>query len=175
MLKRTPSEIVDMIKWLGADTLRDWMGTKRSDLVNYLAFDDAKEWLKPGTTEEQWNESRRAASSGIDPLVEAKQYLDFAWNKANGCRGLSAGRSLEHYWAWLWLAGEDEFIKALKFEEYEYYGKELLTSICAYLNVDPVPLDDGNWVNSESDSGLDQDAVLTLRLTAVNVGLLYRG
>lgn len=175
MLKRTPVEIVDKIKWLDADSLRDWMGTMRSDLVNYLPFEFAKQWLKDGTTEEQWNETRRAASSGLDPLNEAKQYMPFAWEKANNCRGLSASRSLDHMAAWLWLAGADDFIIALKLEDYEYYGKEKLTAICAYLNLDATQWDDDRWVNDESSDGIPNDELLTKRLAAINLGLLHRG
>lgn len=76
----------------------------------------------------------------------AIEYLDFAWDKANSYRGLSANRSMHHYRAWLWLLGVD-WVEELM--EYEYYGKDCLVRICNYLGVDPAQWDDGVRRNSE--------------------------
>ena len=50
---------------------------------------------------------------------EAVAYMEFALDKAHGQRGLSAGRSLAHYAAWLWLCLEDE--DYAEFEDWENY------------------------------------------------------
>ncbi len=76
------------------------------------------------------------------------EYMDFAWEKANGCRGISASRSLMHYRAWLWLLGEDGFEDI---DDYSYYGKDELVRICKFLDLDPKKWDDGRRVNSESE------------------------
>lgn len=46
-------------------------------------------------------------------------YMDFALEKAEGERGISAYRSLCHYAAWLWLCLEDE--DYARFEDWENY------------------------------------------------------
>lgn len=74
------------------------------------------------------------------------KYMDFAWEKANGFRGISASRSMAHYRAWLWLLGEDDFEDIM---DYEYYGKEHLRRICRFLGLDPDKWDDGVRLNME--------------------------
>ena len=59
------------------------------------------------------------------------EYLSFAFSKANDKRGLSAGRSMEHYTSWLWLDGDEVLHKTL--DNYEDYGIPQLIEICKYL------------------------------------------
>jgi len=80
-------------------------------------------------------------------LKECKDYMSFAWGKANNCRGISANRSIMHYQAWLWLLGEDQF-DAL-FDDYEFYGKPQLEKICTFLQIDPKQWDDNIRSNVE--------------------------
>jgi hypothetical protein len=75
-------------------------------------------------------------------------YMPFAWEKANNCRGVSAWRSLSHYKAWLWLLGQDDFDDI---DDYEFYGKDQLRRICDFLGLDPDQWDDGIRVNSEEE------------------------
>lgn len=83
-----------------------------------------------------------------EELVETcRDYMSFAWEKANDCRGISANRSIYHYIAWLWLLGEDEFDDLMN--DYEYYGKPQLVRICNYLDLDPKEWDDGVRTNYE--------------------------
>lgn len=72
------------------------------------------------------------------------EYMPFAWEKANGGRGLSAGRTLCHYRAWLWLLGEDQFEDI---DTYEFYGKDELVKICDFLDLDHTQWDDGVRTN----------------------------
>jgi hypothetical protein len=74
--------------------------------------------------------------------------MDFAWEKANNCRGLSAMRTMTHYKAWLWLLGQDGFDDL---ENYSHYGKDNLVRICKFFDLDPKKWDDGRRVNSESE------------------------
>jgi hypothetical protein len=71
--------------------------------------------------------------------------MDFAWDKANNGRGISANRSIAHYQAWLWLLGV-EWCDTLM-DDYEFYGKPQLIRICEYLGLDPKQWDDGERVN----------------------------
>ena len=58
-----------------------------------------------------------------------KNYMSFAWDKANNKRGISANRSIDHFKGWLWLLGDEEGIEYLK-ANYASYGKPGLTYIC---------------------------------------------
>jgi len=74
--------------------------------------------------------------------------MPFAWEKANGCRGISASRSLRHMVAWLWLDGQDEFLEKWNdLRDYEYYGKPQLIAICELYGIDWKKFDDGVRTN----------------------------
>ena len=123
----------------------DFLGIKKSDLIMYLDYKFAHPYLKLERTEEEWNNLRK--EEGLDPIEEMKSYMPFAWDKANHCRGLSAARSLDHYWTWLWLIGEEEIPKT--FANYQFYGKDQLIAVCVFLGLDHSQWDDGKRVNSE--------------------------
>jgi hypothetical protein len=62
-----------------------------------------------------------------------KDYMPFAFEKANNERGISANRSIGHYIAWTWLAGDTEFSKKVEDtfdDDYHSYGKPILRMIC---------------------------------------------
>jgi len=131
----------------------DIFGTKVSDLVIWLPFELARPWLKDEATPETWQKNgcpRPLTDASV--IAAIKDYMPFAWDKANNCRGLSAGRSIHHMQAWLWLLGaDDEVIDAI--EHYSHYGKPQLRAICEALGIDWQSLDDGQWRESESDYG----------------------
>jgi len=120
------------------------MGTKRGTLIDFLDFEHAKPFLKDGVTEKDWTPKQV-----IEEVIkkEILGYLDFAWDKANNCRGLSAGRSVEHIEAWLWLLGDEELEKRFDAVEYEHYGKEKLILISDALGFDWKKVDDGVRTN----------------------------
>lgn len=121
----------------------DFFGAQTSDLLMRLPFDEARAWLKPEATREQWDAMERKA-----PLDDLRDYLPFAWGKANDCRGLSAQRSLDHIKAWLWLAGFDDVVEQ-QFETYSHYGKRQLVIASLIVGFDWKAHDQGGWVNSE--------------------------
>ena len=107
--------------------------------LNLLTYEEAKPFLDPDCDGKDWE---------VKTLDEIKQdaieYMPFAWEKANNCRGISAWRSISHYIAWLWLLGED-------FDDigdYEFYGKPQLIRICEYLGLDHTEWDDDIRVNT---------------------------
>ena len=80
----------------------DLFGTQKNDLINYMTFDNAKTFLK----EEYVKEVEAGTVKWVistDPKKEILDYLDFAYNKAENERGLSAGRSMLHFKTWIWL------------------------------------------------------------------------
>lgn len=132
----------------------DFFGFEVLEYINYLDYAYAKEFLKDGVTEEQWEKVREE----VKPPAEAiKDYMPFAWDKANNCRGISAGRSMMHMIAWLWLDGKDW---AKEFKDYEYYGKPHLVRICKEYNIDWQALDDDLWRNDEGGKAISADEAL---------------
>jgi hypothetical protein len=148
---KTPAEIHARIEELSSGT-EDYLGFQRNDLINALTFEEARRYLKDDVTDadgEKWQQD-------TDSLREAHNYAPFAWDKANSNRGLSAGRSIEHYKAWLWLLGHDQLASTLD-DHYEYYGKPCLVLVCEFLDIPWDHLDDGRWVNNEFDEGIPSD------------------
>lgn len=119
------------------------------DFFEFLTFEQAKSTglLDDKVTKEEWKEPDELTEEHVKRLMI--DYMDFAWGKANNCRGLSAARSMDHYHNWLWLLGEDDFAESIL--EYEHYGKPQLRRICEYLGLDADKWDDGVRVNSEEE------------------------
>ena len=108
----------------------DFLGVMRSDSIECLSYDDAKDYLRDGVTPEEWEKDR--IKSDADIIKKIKEYLPFAWGKANDERGISASRSIQHFRAWFFLLGEDEFYKKITWMEdndFAMYGKPILETI----------------------------------------------
>lgn len=150
---RTDDEIIARIKEIEGD---DIFGFERGDLLEVLSFEAAKPFLRDDATADKWKAAARDFESAKLRILE---YLPFAWDKANNCRGISAMRSLMHMRAWLWLMGEDSFI-AERWPngiDYEMYGKPDLRAISERYGFDWRRHDDNKWRSSESDSGVTAD------------------
>lgn len=142
-MNRTPDEIIDRIADIKED---DFFGAETNNLVAYLPFELAKPYLDDTVTETAWTEYRTKVKSPLDSM---RDYLPFAWDKANNCRGLSAGRSLMHIRAWLWLAGYDELVDRLP--DYEYYGKPQLVMCSVLVAFNWAKVDNSVWTNGEDE------------------------
>jgi hypothetical protein len=140
LTQRTQEEIVQRIK---KRVENDPFGFEIPFYFEYLDYDHAKEFLNDDVTKEQYTPPDKT------PKERMADYMKFAWEKANACRGISAWRSLAHYIAWLWLDGDDVLWPTL--EHYEFYGKPQLRKICEYLSLDADHYDDNIRVNSESE------------------------
>lgn len=147
---RTNKEILDRIKELENE---DWLGFERSDLIAYLSFEDAKPFLKEEAEESGWSAEENTREAIIATILD---YMPFAWDKANNCRGISASRNMSHMSAWLWLLGELDKFGDL--QDYEFYGKPNLKAICEHFGWDWRQWDNDCWQNSESSEGITADA-----------------
>ena len=134
---RTDDEIISRINVV-AD--RDFFGFEVSDLVVRLEYEKAKQFITPDVTQKDWEVVSREPADVISMMHD---YMSFAWEKANDGRSLSAGRSLSHYSAWIWLAGDD----LGDLLEYEFYGKDKLVLICNHYGWDSSEWDDGVRTN----------------------------
>ena len=137
---RTQEEI---LKRMEARKKIDLFSWEVNEYLYYLDYENAKPYLKKDVTKESWGERKEKK-----PAEKIKEYMDFAWEKANDCRGISAGRSLMHMVAWLWLDGQDKFLKKWNdLRDYEYYGKPQLVAICELYGIDWKQYDDGVRTN----------------------------
>lgn len=171
---RTDEEIVARIQQRRE---ADAFGFEWTLYVSRLTVSVAAPFVKDNS--QQWAIQPRDHESVRKQCVE---YMPFAWEKANECRGISANRSIAHYQAWLWFLGEESWGDKL-FDDYEHYGKPQLVRICQFLGVDHKQWDDGIRVNSEAEKTINDpgkyDAVATLALEACKaegvVLMVYNG
>lgn len=138
---RTDDEILARIAEVAG---RDFFGFERNDLITRLPFEKATAFLKAGAPADKWNQEPRDRDAVI---AEMLGYMPFAWEKANNERGISASRSMSHFNAWTWLAGDDFD----DLTEYEFYGKDNLVMLCEKYGWDAKQWDDGRRVNSAED------------------------
>ncbi len=142
----TPAEIVARI---AERKKEDFFGFETTDYIVYLSFVDAKQFLgntdKDPTIEADWETTPLIRES---ILKEMHDYMEFAWGKANDERGLSASRSVSHYIAWTWLAGDRELSAWVgDSNNYEFYGKPILEKICEHYGWNSKQWDDGRRSN----------------------------
>ena len=148
---RTQDEIIAKIELLKEDKT-DVFGFKRTDLIYYLEFEHAETYFDK-IDKKDWEPNKTTVEAIKERMIE---YMDFAWDKANNFRGLSAGRTMQHYQVWLWMLGAEEFADSL--DGYNYYGKPNLVEICKFLDLDSNKWDDG--VRSNTEPGCtDEDYV----------------
>jgi hypothetical protein len=130
---------------------RDVLGFEWHEYIPFLKKEDVKEYLKEDVSEEDIDKF-------IQPLTrehllkKMHDYMSFAWDKANNCRGISANRSIMHYIAWIFLAGEKEFSEEISKEfdkNYRFYGKPILEKICNHYGWDYKQWDDGMRSDTE--------------------------
>ena len=129
----------------------DVFGFETNDYLLFMDFADAKTLLRPDITEAMFNNEKKTLTREL-MLSTMKDYMAFAWEKANDCRGLSAQRSLMHFIAWTWLAGEPELsakIVNLYETQYQFYGKDILVEICKHYGWDHTQWDNGKRTNGE--------------------------
>ena len=145
----TQDEIVSRIHEL-KDT--DIFGFQANDLLQWLDYVHAKPMLSPKMTPEKWAELKLPFDSSAERVVEEiRNYMPFAWEKANDCRGLSAMRSIMHLEAWLWIMGERQAAERLS--GFTHYGKPQLRAICEHFGIDWIPFDNAVWKNDEEEEG----------------------
>ena len=127
---RTQDEIAERVE---SRRPTDFLGFETSEYIDYLDFDHAKPYLKEDAAQGDWDTFR----AGVVPPKDAMaKYMEFAFGKAHGERGISANRSISHMIAWAWVSGDDELL-SLTEGEYSGYGLSILRGICEHLGIDP--------------------------------------
>lgn len=138
---RTQEEIVARYK---ARAPGDMFGFEVDEYVGAMTFETAIPLLKADADVEAMRADWKTPYADRDMLLAAmKDYMPFAFGKAHGERGLSAGRSIAHYVGWTWLMGDDALSETLdQADDYAPYGLPLLRAICAHYGWDPANLGD---------------------------------
>lgn len=118
----------------GFDT--DPFGFGKTDLIIELPYEEAKEYLKPEVTKEEWEKDRRQITTDDDILKEIAEYVSFAQGKIDDERGISADRSCQHFIAWFWLIDEDFSNELADTYRHDYapYGQPVLNKVKKYLD-----------------------------------------
>lgn len=104
----------------------DSFGFEWHEYVDALTFENAKQFLVADAKGEGWT-----AYTANDVYEQMKDYMQFAFDKAQGERGVSANRSIMHYIAWTWLI-DQEFsaeIERMYRDGYSGYGLSILKHI----------------------------------------------
>lgn len=132
---RTQEEIVEKINGLRKNPVADIFGVMISDLLIYLDYDHAKDFLKKSVTRKTWNKDS-SPKTKENVLKEMAEYMEFAVGKAEDERGLSANRSINHYQAWVWLIDLNfsEWLEKEYEDNYCDYGLPILNKIQEYID-----------------------------------------
>lgn len=110
----------------------DFLGWSRELLISYLDYEHAKPFLEEGVTEAEWDPR-------VDPKADLIEYLDFAWQKALGERGISSERSIDKITQWIWLMGDLELAAAFARAPYYPYGRPMLRVVTHALAPNKMP------------------------------------
>lgn len=140
---KTQEQLVERI---GARKQEDLFGFEWQEYLRGLDFAHARPFLKDDAKEANWHDAPITDEGLAAKMLE---YMPFAWDKANNCRGISASRSVMHYVAWLWMAGEEDLAAWCDDDDnYEHYGKPVLIHICEHFGWDWEQWDDGVRTNT---------------------------
>ena len=99
------------------------------DLTSCLPFEQVKQFFTDEYIE-RVEKGEKAYIQYDEPAIinQMKEYIGFAKEKAEDQRGLSAMRSMIHYYGWAWLI-ENKDIMRLAEAEYDDYGLANLLKI----------------------------------------------
>ena len=112
----------------------DMFGFETDEYTPYMTIEGMRPLAKDGVTDETLKGIQMELTRELI-TDEIRTYMSFAMDKAKGQRGISANRSIEHYIAWTWLAGDAEFsskIEKMHADEYHSYGIPILEEICKF-------------------------------------------
>lgn len=108
----------------------DLMDFNTDDLLQFMPYEIASEFLKDTAASEDWDNFYRPLSKE-NVITQMREYMPFAWEKCTGERGISSTRSIAHYHAWLWILEDKEALEFLLDEDnYPCFGAPILKYIC---------------------------------------------
>jgi hypothetical protein len=182
-LPRSAAETARRIREL-TDAGADLFNVERSALLETLPFDDARaffradaKWIVEPNGAQQWEDFR--AKTVEDVKQRIRDYLPFAWSKANKRRGLSTQRSVALFSGLLWalgkdadelrarIAGQEAAPKKVQGEavvdlrpEWAFFGKAALVEVSEFVGFPWRDEDDDEWVESADDDPISANEAL---------------
>lgn len=121
---RTQQQILDRY-----NSVKDLMGIQQTDLLDLMDFETVKPYLKPEYISSV-EEGKEKFEFTTDLKKTILEYLPFAYEKAEGGRGISAERSLLHFKTWIWFDDPDFYEKIeSSLTHYTNYGLSVLDKI----------------------------------------------
>ena len=105
----------------------DWGGFIFEVVGVFLSGDEAREFCKPDADLSDWPLEELSEERVLETM---RDYMELAWDKARGHRGISADRSVQKMAAWLWILGDDEMVAFAEADDnYAQYGVPILKRI----------------------------------------------
>lgn len=168
LYRATKRSYRDIVSRLAQIRAKDYYGYESADLLAYLPWSYARPFIRVQSGVSAWSEHYPVLNP---PLAEALLLLPRAWDAANGKRGLSVLRNMEHFKAFFWLGGYDEGVCA-HFDDYEYFGKPQLVLASEVLGFDWQTHDDKKWLNGATP--LSEESRLNAAYVCANIALSLR-
>lgn len=138
MKKRTYKEIV--VK--GRELLVEFIGSFTiDDLVGYLPYKYAKEFIKKETTSDEWEMYKREYKIK-NVIQDMADYMKIAWETVVEGNASPVATMMEHYQNWFWLIGDDVMTAMCKEYDFNSCGRSTLIKICKFLGIDHTEFDD---------------------------------
>ena len=122
----------------------DMLGFEVDEYMPYMSVEGMRPLAKEGVTDETLREIQLTLTRG-EMVADMERYMEFAIGKANDQRGISANRSIQHYIAWTWLAGDNDLsaeVERMYEKEYHNWGLPILRKICEFYGFNPVRAED---------------------------------
>jgi hypothetical protein len=146
---------------------KDFLGIETEDLVWWLDFDHARQFINADVTREEWERGKTLTRENI--VAKMLDYMPFAWG-ANGFRDISLWRSIVHFVTWTWLAGDRDLSAYCEDKNnHENRGKKILIRICEHYGWDA-----SQWDASDAESPLAPSREDSRRVEQLSVKALIR-
>ena len=139
MTTRTQDEILARFQ-----AVDDFFGFAREVLIETMDADTVRRFNPDATIGDDWT-----AWTTEDVETNARNYLDFAVEKAIGHRGISAERSVAKLREFAWLLGRDDVIEQMDKADYPQYGMPKVMAFASGMNwgFGPLCADDTDALN----------------------------
>lgn len=125
------NDLIDAVKNYKEQFPEDVLCFGQSDLLEFIPYEHVKDLVNDDVTEEAWNKD---ITQPTEENIRKKiiSYMDFAIGKAEDHRGLSAGRSINHFQTWTWILGDYDKID---WKNYANYGAPILKQLCELYSI----------------------------------------
>lgn len=139
LVLRTQEEISNKFKQITEEAKVQVFDFRAEVLMPYMEFETAKPFLKQDAIDlvtsnvEPWKYGKNEIKAITKEFLD---YMQFAWGKATGRRGISAARSIQKLSVWLWILGREDLETLIDDDNlYNPYGAPALVAVCNVLGV----------------------------------------